>query len=607
MTAPERAAPARDPLALLDALAAVAAERPDAPAIVDAGDGRVTTRGALVARARGVADGLRAAGLRAGDRVLFAVRPSAEAVAAILGIVAAGGVVVAVDLGGGDALFADRMRLARPRWVLAESVLLAAGTSRLARRLLARRGVSLPDLACVRDARWLRVGPPLPGAWRARALDALVRDGARVGHGDAPPTPVGQRAPHASAGSDVEKSVERRVDKSRAAPNPTAAFDACVTAHTAHASNRGGHAPEDEALVVFTSGTTGAPRAVVHARRSLAATLDLVARLLAPAPGDVVYARELHLIVPALLAGAVAVVPRDVRFDAGRTAAELARHGVTHAFLVTADAQALVAHARRVGAPPFPRGFRRLLLGAAPVHAAFLARLRDALPPDATATAVYGLTEMLPVAAASLDEKVAWCGDGDLLGAPVPGVDARLAGDGELVLRGPHLCAGYLGEPPLEALHTGDLARMEPDGRLVLLGRAKEMIIRGRHNVYPALHEPLVARLPGVRRCAMVGVWDAAAQDERIVLVVEPDDASDGDALAGRVAAALRTGDTRLDDAALPDHVLVGAIPEAGRSRKPDRAALRAWAAAALGRTGDGTAPGTARPATDADAPGKER
>ena len=204
------------------------------------------------------------------------------------------------------------------------------------------------------------------------------------------------------------------------------------------------------------------------------------------------------------------------------------------------------------------------------------------LPPAATAWAIYGMTEILPVAVVSIDEKLAWTGDGDLLGAPVPGIELRVAGDGELLLRGPQLCAGYLGEPPMREHATGDVVRLDDTGRLVLLGRAKDMIIRGHHNVYPALHEPVVARIPGVRRCAMVGVRDARAADERIVLVVEPAEGTDPAALARALPAALRDEATRIDDAARPDRILVMPLPEVGRSHKVDRAALRAIAARAL-------------------------
>ncbi|MDF1504561.1 class I adenylate-forming enzyme family protein, partial [Roseisolibacter sp. H3M3-2] len=259
----------------------------------------------------------------------------------------------------------------------------------------------------------------------------------------------------------------------------------------------------------------------------------------------------------------------------------LAACGATHTFLVPADAQRAVDHPAARGATRRP-ALRHLLLGAAPVEVPLLRRLRAVLPPAATAWAVYGMTEILPVATVSIDAKLAWAGDGDLLGAPAPGVEARVADDGELLLRGPQLCAGYLGEAPMREHATGDLVRLDDGGRLVLLGRKKDMIIRGHDNVYPALHEPVVARIPGVRRCAMVGVRDARASDERIVLVVEPAEGTDPAALARALPAALRTGDTRIDDAALPDRILVMPLPEAGRSRKVDRAALRAVAARAL-------------------------
>ncbi|GLC25644.1 class I adenylate-forming enzyme family protein [Roseisolibacter agri] len=519
-------------LALLDRLAARAAERPDAPAVAN-DDGRPVDRATLVRRVRALARGLVAAGLAPGDRVLFAVRPSVEAIVAILAVVEAGGVLVAAEVGTGSALFAARMALVRPRWVIGESLLLAAAGSRVARAIARRRGVDLPSLDALREARLVRVGPWLPGMRGARAATAIER--------------AGVEAPHVAL--------------------PAAREDA-------------------PAFVVFTSGTTAAPRAVVHTQRSLRATLDVVGASLAVADGDVLYAGELHLALPALLAGARVVVPPRGALDPAATIRALAAHGATHTFLVPADAQRVADHLAARGAA-CPSTLRHLLLGAAPVEVPLLRRLRAVLPPSATAWAIYGMTEILPVATVSIDEKLAWTGEGDLLGAPVPGIEARVADDGELLLRGPQLCAGYLGEPEMTEHATGDVVRVDEHGRLVLLGRAKDMIIRGHHNVYPALHEPVVARIPGVRRCAMVGVRDDRASDERIVLVVEPDAGTDAAALARALPAALRAEATRIDDAALPDRILVMALPEVGRSRKIDRAALRALAGRALRETAE--------------------
>ena len=215
-----------------------------------------------------------------------------------------------------------------------------------------------------------------------------------------------------------------------------------------------------------------------------------------------------------------------------------------------------------------------MVLSSAPVRAAFLRRLSTVLAPATRVWCVYGLTEILPVACIELQEKLAYEGPGDLVGATVPGVVARLSECGELLVRGPNLCSGYLGRPPLEELQTGDLARLD-GGRIILLGRRKDMMIRGPHNIYPELYEPAIERIAGVRRCAMVGVYDEDAADERIVLGVDPEPGVDATVLQERVRVALRQGPNRIDDAALPDLILITALPVRGRASKVDRGRFR--------------------------------
>src|SRR5690606_32463242 len=141
--------------------------------------------------------------------------------------------------------------------------------------------------------------------------------------------------------------------------------------------------------------------------------------------------------------------------------------------------------------------------------------------PGVAIRAVYGMTEMLPVAIADGAEKLARDpAEGDYAGRIAPSVRARLDGD-ELVLAGPGLASGYLGEPPLTEVRTGDLARLDGD-ELTLLGRRKDMFIRGTQNVYPALYESVIADIPGVREAVMTGVPDEIG-DDRIVVLVVPD------------------------------------------------------------------------------------
>ncbi|MCU1431402.1 MAG: hypothetical protein JWP95_507 [Actinotalea sp.] len=524
--------------------------------------------GDLGRRIETTAAGLRAHGLAPGDRVLFSVRPRPEGMVLALGIVAAGGVVVLIDPGSTPELFAARWGAAAPRWAVTESVLYALSRRPL-RGVARRRGLLLPEYAAldvhhVYAGRWL---PGVPGgALRGRALAA-----------DHPPA------------------------------------DAALTALRASA-------PDDDALVVFTSGTTAAPRAVVHTRGSLGAGTRLLRQVCAIAPGEVVHTDQMLLGLPALVAGGTWTLPAASPAQApDRFAADVG--GAAAAFLVPADVTAVLDMVERdaAGGPVAP-GPRVVLVGGAPVPAALLERgLR--LWPGTRWLGVYGMTEVLPIAVVEAREKIAGAehARGDLVGRPLEGVVARIdplaegqavtvasgavVGEdvGELVLAGPSLMRGYLLDGPAAEHRTGDLARWDEQGRLVLVGRSRDMIIRGSTNIYPGLFEPRLARLPGVADALLVGVPRPQDEDEVVVLVVVPRGDPPGTGPAGRPAAGTAVGPVvlRRDDAAarrlgpaladvldhsaLPDHVLfTDAVPLDGRSRKPDRTALRDAAAAWL-------------------------
>src|SRR5687768_3287400 len=197
---------------LLQQILEAAEEHGAAPALTGP-RGATLTYAALAVRVRAVAHRLRAAGFEPGERLLFSVRPSPDAVVLALGTVAAGGSVVFVDPGAGAELFATRVALADPRWAAAESVLYAASAPGPLRKLARRRGVLLPDFGAL-PVRHVRAGRWLPGVPRgALPLRGLTRPVAR-------PDPIPP-------------------------------------------------APDQEAAVVPTSGTTAAPKAVVHTRGSL--------------------------------------------------------------------------------------------------------------------------------------------------------------------------------------------------------------------------------------------------------------------------------------------------------------------------------------------------
>lgn len=503
---------------LVDAVLASCDSRGGAPAL-----GRATYA-ELGARIRSTAGGLVALGMRPGDRVLFSVRPGPDAVILALGIVHAGGAVVFADPGAGESLFRARMTLASPRWVAAESLLYLASTP-LLRPLARRRGLDLPDYArVVPDARHLYVGRWLPGVpRRAVALRALRR-----------PRPATATRPPGSG----------------------------------------------EALIVFTSGTTEAPRAVVHTRESLGASLGEIAAA-AMRPGQRVLTDQLMVGIPALLAGAHWTMPPPGLDPGARPEAYLPL--LADADVLFAAPAAMDAILRRLGEEAAP-GLETIILGGAPVLRPLLERVRATFP-EADIRAVYGMTELLPIAIADGAEKLARSdAEGDWVGRIVSGVTARVDGD-ELVVAGPGM-ASYLGEPAATEVCTGDLARLD-GGELTLLGRKKDMFIRGTQNVYPGLYEPLIASLPGVREAVLTGVPDEIG-DDRLVLLLVPDTGAPAsfDSSHPLALAVARALPGLVDTGVLPDVVFVSPeFPRRGRSQKVDRAEIRRRVSGELSKT----------------------
>jgi acyl-CoA synthetase (AMP-forming)/AMP-acid ligase II len=514
-------------LEILDGLERQAAERAGSLALEET-SGRRLTFGELRSRIQAVTIGLVAEGMRPGDRVLFTVPPGIDSIILILAIVRAGGVVVAANPSMGAEVFASRVHLMEPSWVMATSLIYWMGrppVERLLRGRLGGRIPGCPDLTAVPARHFVRVGPPLLGGPPMIGMPALLRARGRIA-----------------------------LDRTRRANGPV--------------------------LVVFTSGTTAAPRAVVHTNGSIGAAIEMMLGGEHFRAGDVLYSDHLHLVLPALLAGVPAIIPRG-HFHTGRVLGDLDRYRVTHTFGLPSEYLELVAYSTR-RKMMLPRSLRVLLLGSAPVERTFLERLRSVVQQSTRVSCVYGMTEIIPVSTVDLDEKLAFRAEGDLLGKPVSGVRLRVAADGELLVTGPNLCQGYWGEPPITEVATGDFGRIDDHGRIILLGRKKAMIIRGHENIYPELLESTIDGIAGVRRCCVVGLYQDARADELVVLCVEPEPGTDSAALRARLEGSLREGEHRIDLAALPDRILLMPIPLAARSRKVDRSAVRVAAAERL-------------------------
>jgi acyl-CoA synthetase (AMP-forming)/AMP-acid ligase II len=486
---------------MLDTLAHALRRRPDRPAVLGATrTGGVRTRatnGDLADLADRYTAALHERGTGRGSTVGVAVRPGPRALAVMLAVHRLGARAAVLDPGAGPDVLRARLALARPDVVLADVTAQAAAG--WARPLARRARLALPDLAELGPV--ATVGPRLPGC--APALDADVRSAV----------------------------LPRPVDG------------------------------DGDAVIVFTSGTTSRPRAVVHTRSSLAAGMTAVTELVRPEAGRPVLGGTFFVLVPSLANGAPVALPvRSARV----LPRQLRRLAPQATYLTPPQLRRVLAQGVRFTG--------RVWTGSAPASTDLLTRVKRAGADEAWG--VYALTELFPAAAVEQADKAAFTGDGDLVGTPLPGVVAKTDASGELLLSGPATRHRYLGEEPDPWVATGDRARLDA-ARIVLEGRRKDMVLRHAENIYPGLYEPAL-HVPGVELALLVGV-PAGDGDERLVAVVQPNPGADHDALRAALAGPLR----RMGSAR-PDAVLLADIPLSGRSLKPDRAATARLAATRL-------------------------
>jgi acyl-coenzyme A synthetase/AMP-(fatty) acid ligase len=158
---------------------------------------------------------------------------------------------------------------------------------------------------------------------------------------------------------------------------------------------------EGDAVMIFTSGTTGRPRAVVHTWRSLDAGMRAVADLVQPMPGASVLGGMFFVLIPSLACGASVALPAR---SARRLARQLRALSPDETYLTPPQLRAVLASGGRFDG--------RVWTGSAPVSAELLARVRRA--GAVGAYGVYALTEMFPVAVVSAEEKHGFAGEGDL-------------------------------------------------------------------------------------------------------------------------------------------------------------------------------------------------
>jgi acyl-CoA synthetase (AMP-forming)/AMP-acid ligase II len=300
------------------------------------------------------------------------------------------------------------------------------------------------------------------------------------------------------------------------------------------------------ALVTFTSGSTGAPKAAVRTHGFLRAQHKAIAQTLHPI-ADTVDLTTLPIFVLANLAsGVTCLLPEaDIRkpgsCDPRRIIAQIEAHKVRSTAASPALIERLIDECIRASRPLL--SLRKVFVGGGPVFPHLLRRAREIFP-NATISAVYGSTEAEPMAEISIDRiseddfSRMKSGSGLLAGAPVSSVDLRIISDqwgvpigritpaefaemtvpvdepGEIVVSGEHVLGGYLhGAGDAETKfnvdqvrwhRTGDLGAFDPSGRLWLLGRCSAKIEDRRGTVYPFKVECAVRHDPQIECAALV-------------------------------------------------------------------------------------------------------
>lgn len=510
-----------------------AARTPDAPAVDDASC-RLSYR-ALSERVHALAGDLLARGVARDDRVVVALPTCAAAAVAALAVQAAGACAVEIDRELGAAAF-------------------AAG--------VAQAGVRHAVIGA-RDA------PAWADATAGRRLEAVwvLAEHAEAG---APPAVAREAVPLAADGAIAP-------GERRSAPGPLPA-------------------PREDApaLVLFTSGSTGAPRGVVQTfrnlsanARSIAAYLELGAqdRAMAILPLHYTYGRSV-LHTHLLAGGSVRI---DRRFMYPRVVLEsIGAEGCT-GFAGVPSTFELLRRSVDVAAVPMPR-LRYVTQAGGPMRPDTIRWARAAFAP-ARLFVMYGQTE----ATARLSYVPPERGEEKLgsIGVPIPGVELRVVDDagaelpagvaGHLVARGDNVTPGYLGAPEETAailrggwLWTGDLARRDGDGFFWLAGRARDMLKVGGHRVSPIELEEVLLAHPAVAEAAVVGAEDPVQGEVPVAFLVLG--RADAD-----VAEIRRFCRERLPAYKVPARIeVVEAIPR-GSSGKPLRPVLAARARGGAG------------------------
>jgi acyl-CoA synthetase len=282
--------------------------------------------------------------------------------------------------------------------------------------------------------------------------------------------------------------------------------------------------PAGPALIAFTSGTTSAPKGVIHSHRSLVCeSRQLSGQIRSIGDNQLIATPVGHfigmlgaLLIPVLNGASVHLVDN---WDPGEVLALMEREGLTLGGGPPYFVTSLLDHPDCT--PAHRAHIKSLGLGGSTVPAAVTRRLTDL---GIVVFRSYGSSEHPSITGSSLDAPE----DKRLLtdGRPMPGVEIRLAPDGEICSRGPDLCLGYVDDELTAAAfdedgwyHTGDIGVLDADDYLTITDRKADVIIRGGENISALEVEEVLLGMPGIAEAVVVAAPDAGL-GERVAAVL---------------------------------------------------------------------------------------
>lgn len=293
--------------------------------------------------------------------------------------------------------------------------------------------------------------------------------------------------------------------------------------------------PDAVRMILYTSGTTGRPKGVMHSHNSLHALIQQIRNHWLAAPGDKFLVPSpighiggsIYTFEGPLLLGTTAVLMD--RWDADEAVRIMDREGCTHMAGATPFLEQVLTAARRAGTRV--PSLKVFICGGASVPPALIRNAAEYFE-RAVVSRVYGSTEVPVTTVGAIDRNdIAHAADTDGRAgfAEIKLIDHSSApsGQGEIHARGPQMLVGYLHEEDendsFDAdgyFRTGDLGRRVDGDYLVVTGRAKDIIIRNGENISPKEVEDILIGHPQIAEVAIVGLPDARTGERACAVIV---------------------------------------------------------------------------------------